>query len=244
MGDEGKLLGKEEIYRLIDQTKCGDGLARERLIQGNVGLVKSLALKFVIHGYELDDLMQVGFIGLIKAIDGFDTKYDVMFSTYAVPMILGELKRFIRDDGRIKVNRQTKQDVKRMRLATEEFLQREGKSPRLSQIAQMMGETVERIAYLMEAQEAMYGMESLDDPESGAKLISGGHPEEKIVEQLNLKSAISTLSDREQKVLLLRYYRDMTQQQIADRMGMSQVQISRMEKRIMGQLRSKMIENV
>lgn len=240
-----KLLGKEDTYRLIQKAQEGDTCAREQLIQANTGLVKSLALKFTIQGYELEDVMQVGFIGLLKAIDRFDPQFDVMFSTYAVPMILGEIKRYLRDDGRIKISRQTKQDVKRMRLLAEEFSQREGKSPRLSQLAQLMGESQDRIVYLMEAQEALYGMESLDDPDCTAgRTVQGSPPEDRIVEQLNLKNAIGHLTQREQKILLLRYFRDMTQQQIADRMGMSQVQVSRLEKKIMEQLRLEMKENV
>jgi len=245
MSAEYRLLGKEDTYRLIRQAHQGDGEAREQLIRSNTGLVKSLALKFTVQGYELEDLMQVGFIGLLKAIDRFDPQFDVMFSTYAVPMILGEIKRYLRDDGKIKISRQTKQDVKRMRALSEEFSRREGTSPRLSQIAQMMGESQERIVYLMEAQEALYGMESLDDPDcTVGRTAQSGRAEDRIVEKLNLKEAIEGLPQREQKILLLRYFRDMTQQQIADRMGMSQVQVSRLEKKIMERLRAEMKENV
>ena len=194
MSAEYRLLGKEDTYRLIRLAHQGDGEAREELIRANTGLVKSLALKFTVQGYELEDMMQVGFIGLLKAIDRFDPQFDVMFSTYAVPMILGEIKRYLRDDGTIKISRQTKQDVRRMRTLAEEFCRREGTSPKLSQLAQMMGESRERIADLMEAQEAMYGMESLDDPDCTAgRTAPGGHSEDRIVEQLNLKEAIAGL---------------------------------------------------
>lgn len=244
MSAEYRLLGKEDTYRLIRLAHQGNGEAREELIRANTGLVKSLALKFTVQGYELEDMMQVGFIGLLKAIDRFDPQFDVMFSTYAVPMILGEIKRYLRDDGTIKISRQTKQDVRRMRALAEEFCRREGTSPKLSQLAQMMGESRERIAELMEAQEAMYGMESLDDPDCTAgRTAPGGHPEDRIVEQLNLKEAIAGLPPKERKILLLRYFRDMTQQQIADCMGMSQVQVSRLEKKIMERLREEMKEN-
>jgi len=243
MSAESKVLGKEATYRLIGEVRRGCDLAREELIRANTGLVKSLALKFTLQGYELEDLMQVGFIGLIKAIDRFDPQFDVMFSTYAVPMILGEIRRYLRDDGKIKVDRRTKRDVKQMRAIVEEFSIREGRSPRLSQLAERMGEPLDRIVYLMEAQEAMYGMESLDDPESSAGWVTGEHPEERLVEQLNLKTAIASLPEKERKVLLMRYFRDMTQQQIADHMGMTQVQVSRLEKRIIDNLRAEMKEN-
>ena len=244
MNGDGKVLGKETVYRLICQAHEGSEEARDRLIRANTGLVKALALKFTVCGYELDDLMQVGFIGLIKAIDHFDPEFDVMFSTYAVPLILGELKRYLRDDGTIKINRQTKQDVKRMRALAEQFCQREGKSPRLSQLAELMGEPQERIVDLMEAQEAMYGIGSLDDPDLTAGRTMGEDREEQMVDHLSLRTAIASLPARERSVVLLRYYRDMTQQQIAERLGMSQVQVSRMEKRIMERLRIEMNENV
>lgn len=244
MGCEYKLLDKENTYRLIEAYRRGDEDAREQLIQANTGLVKSLALKFAAQGYELDDLMQVGYIGLIKAIDRFDLSFDVMFSTYAVPMILGELKRYLRDDGKIKVGRQTKQDVKRMRQLSEEFCRREGRSPKISEIAQLMGETQERILYLTEVRDAMNNVESLDNPDCEAgRLATEGTQEDRIVDRIHLKKAISGLSEREQKILLLRYFRDMTQQQIADLMGMSQVQVSRLEKKIVERLRCEMKEN-
>lgn len=243
MSAEYKRLSKEATYRLIHRAHQGDERAKEELVSSNTGLVKNLALKFMAQGYELEDLMQVGFIGLLKAIDRFDPQFDVMFSTYAVPMILGEIKRYLRDDGKIKISRQTKQDVKKMRAVFQEFVRREGVSPRLSQIARLMGESQERITYLMEAQEALYGMESLDDPDCAAgRTAQSGGLEERIVDRLHLKEAIGELSQREQKILLLRYFRDMTQQQIADRMGMSQVQVSRIEKKIMERLRKEMKE--
>ena len=243
MGIESGRLEKEEVYRLISNAREGDDRSRELLIRKNIGLVKSLALKFTLQGHDLDDLMQVGFIGLIKAIDRFDPSYDVMFSTYAVPLILGELRRYVRDDGKIKVDRRTKQEIRRMRALVEDYCSREGKSPHIHQLADWMEVDQERILYLMEAQEAMFGMESLDDPEGTVGRTAGDHPEYQLVEQLDLKAAIASLPEREQKLLLLRYFRDMTQQQIAKCLGMTQVQVSRMEKKIMCKLRSEMKEN-
>ena len=130
-----------------------------------------------------------------------------------------------------------------MRQVAEEFCQKEGKSPRVSQLAERLGVDQDRILWLMEAQEALYGTESLDDPEGTVGRTLGEHPERKLVEQMDLKAAIAALPEREQKILLLRYFRDMTQQQIADRLGMSQVQVSRMEKKIMVQLRLELQEN-
>ena len=245
MSCECRLLDKDDTYRLIRAFRQGDETARERLICANTGLVKSLALKFCAQGYEIEDLMQVGYIGLLKAIDRFDPSYDVMFSTYAVPMILGELKRYLRDDGAVKVGRQTKQDVRRMRQLSEEFCRRGGRSPKVSELSQLMGESRERILYLIEAQEAMHGPESLDNPDCGTgRQMTEGFQEDRIVDRIFLKRAIENLPERERKVLLLRYFRDMTQQQIADRMGMSQVQVSRLEKKIVKELRRELSEGL
>ena len=121
MASEYKPLIKEDTYNLIREAQSGNESAREQLIEQNTGLVKNIALKYINTGYEFEDLLQIGFIGLLKAVDRFDTKFDVMFSTYAVPMILGEIKRHLRDDGRVKVSRQIKQDVRNMKQVFDKF---------------------------------------------------------------------------------------------------------------------------
>lgn len=245
---------KEDTYRLIEQAKAGCEEARELLVRQNTGLVRSAALKFVFgaaagSGCELDDLLQVGFIGLLKAVERFDAGYNVMFSTYAVPMILGEIRRYLRDDGRVKVSRQVKQDVRRMQRAQEEFCQREGRSPRISELADMMGSDTEYVLSLMEAAEALSGAESLDDPERSAAVSDGRYREEEDLraDMIQLKAVIGKLGERERQIVVMRYFKDMTQQQIADRLGISQVQVSRLEKKIISALREEMtckIENL
>ena len=153
---------KEDTYALIKKAQKGDKEARELIVTQNTGLVKNLALKFTGSGYELDDLLQIGFMGLLKAIDRFDTKFDVMFSTYAVPMILGEIKRYIRDDGKIKVSRQLKTDMRNLKNLKEEYYNKHGTWPKLSYLAEKMELPVEKILEILEAAEALTNVESLD----------------------------------------------------------------------------------
>ena len=234
---------KEDTYDLIAKAKAGDQEAKELLVNQNTGLVKSIALKFTSAGHELDDLLQIGYIGLLKAVERFDASYDVMFSTYAVPMILGEIKRYLRDDGRIKVGRQTKQDIKQMKRMQEEFCQREGRYPRVSELAALMQTDAERIVSLMEAGDALTNLESLDDPERVQQYSSGSYREDEDfqVDMIHLKSTLGKLGERERQIIVLRYFKDMTQQQIANRLGISQVQVSRLEKRVLAALREEML---
>lgn len=235
---------KEDTYALIERAQQGDQEARELIVIQNTGLVKNLALKFTGSGYELDDLLQIGFMGLLKAIDRFDTKFDVMFSTYAVPMILGEIKRYIRDDGRIKVGRQLKIDMRNLKKIKEEYYNRHGTWPKLSYLSEQMGQPVEKILEILDAAETLANVESLDNSE-----ISEGYREKKVshiseedrnINLIDLKMMIGTLSDRERQIIVLRYFKDMTQQQIAGRMGISQVQVSRIEKKVLKNMREQM----
>jgi RNA polymerase sporulation-specific sigma factor len=233
---------KEYTYDLIELAKNGDEFAKEELIRQNTGLVKSIALKFIGTGYELDDILQIGFIGLIKAVDRFDSSYGVMFSTYAVPMILGEIRRYLRDDGRIKVGRQVKQDIKNMKHFQESFYNENGRYPRISELADLMEIEAEQVMNLMETSDAMSNLESLDDPERQER--RGKEPytdtEQRNIDMIHLKSVIGKLSQKERQIVVLRYFKDMTQQQVASLMGISQVQVSRIEKKILIALREQM----
>lgn len=233
---------KEDTYSLIERAQAGDEEARERLINQNTGLVKNIALKFVGSGHELEDLLQIGFIGLLKAVDRFNIGYGVMFSTYAVPMILGEIKRYLRDDGRIKVGRQVKQDVRMMKRAHDAFYHMNGRSPKISELALQMEMDVEVVLVLMEANDALSNLESLDDPDRQENPPEDLYRDslDRQVDMIHLKSMIGSLSERERQIIVLRYYKDMTQQQIADRLGISQVQVSRIEKRVLSNLRKEM----
>lgn len=237
---------KEDTYLLIKQAQQGDDAAREKIVEQNTGLVKNLALKFVNSGYELDDLLQIGFMGLIKAVDRFDTNFDVMFSTYAVPMILGEIKRYIRDDGRIKVSRQLKADIKNLKRIQEEYYHEKGVYPKLSYVAEQLGISAEKVLEVMDAGEALSNVESLDNEELAEgyreKKVSHVSEEEKNINRIDLKTVIGTLSERERQIIVLRYFKDMTQQQIAGKIGISQVQVSRIEKRVLASMKEKLAE--
>ncbi|GAB1476593.1 RNA polymerase sporulation sigma factor SigF [Bacillota bacterium] len=235
-------LAKEDTYRLIEEAQSGSEAARGQLVEQNTGLVKNIALKYISSGYEFDDLLQIGFIGLLKAVDRFDTKYDVMFSTYAVPMILGEIKRHLRDDGRVKVSRQTKQNVRIMKQVCDKFCHIHGRPPKVRELAEEMNIKTEELLLLMEAGDAMSFPESLNDPNRPESVPESDYreSEEKRIDIIYLKSAVGRLAERERQVIVLRYFKDMTQQQIADKLGISQVQVSRIEKRVLLNLREQM----
>ena len=233
---------KEDTYRLIEEAQKGNMEARETIVNQNIGLVKTLAMKYATGYYEPEDLMQVGFMGLIKAVDRFDTGFDVMFSTYAVPMILGEIKRFIRDDGRIKISRQLKTEMKNLRNIQQEYYNRYGSSPKVSYIAEKMGVSAEHVAEILEAMDSLSNMESLDNelaPE-GFHKIEYVDEEQTNVDIIDLKNAIKDLEARERQIIVLRYFKDMTQQQIAVNLGISQIQVSRIEKKVLRNMREKM----
>lgn len=242
MNSDSRAFNKEDTYKLIALAGAGNELAKEQIVSQNTGLVKKIALRFVNSGYELEDLMQIGFIGLLKAVDRFDPKYDVMFSTYAVPMILGEIRRHLRDDGRIKVSRQIKQDIRILREREETFYAVHQRMPKLSEIAELMETDVENVVMMLEARDAMNNMESLDDPDrsGGREKNRTFHAEENHVNMIQLKSLILKLKDKERQIVVLRYLKDMTQQEIAERLGISQVQVSRIEKKIITLLREEM----
>lgn len=237
-------VAKEDTYKLIEAAQKGDSHARELIVSQNIGLVKNLAMKYTSNYYEPEDLMQVGFVGLVKAIDRFDCGFDVMFSTYAVPMILGEIKRFIRDDGKIKISRQLKTEMKNLKNVQQEYYNKYGKSPKLSYLASKLETSVEHVMEILEAVDSLSNVESLDNtliPEGmhGGKYVD---EEEQNVDLIDLKAAIRELEERERQIIVLRYFRDMTQQQIAGMLGISQVQVSRIEKKVLVRMRERMGE--
>lgn len=237
-------VAKEDTYKLIEAAQRGDSHARELIVSQNIGLVKNLAMKYTSNYYEPEDLMQVGFVGLVKAIDRFDCGFDVMFSTYAVPMILGEIKRFIRDDGKIKISRQLKTEMKNLKNVQQEYYNKYGKSPKLSYLASKLETSVEHVMEILEAVDSLSNVESLDNiliPEGmhGGKYVD---EEEQNVDLIDLKAAIRELEERERQIIVLRYFRDMTQQQIAGMLGISQVQVSRIEKKVLVRMRERMGE--
>ena len=224
---------------LLNQAQQGDAAAREQLLQENTGLIWSIVRRFYGRGTEPEDLYQLGCLGFLKAIDGYDAAYGTQFSTYAVPKIAGEIRRFLRDDGAIKVSRTIKEQATGLRALRNKMTLELGREPYLSEIAQASGLTVQEIAVI---DTAMLPADSLQRPagEDGCsleQLLPGDAIEEKIIESVALGDAISQLEPRQQAVIRLRYFRGMTQDKTAAVLGVSQVQVSRLERRALGRLK-------
>ena len=229
---------------LIRLSQGGDMQAREQLITENVGLVWSMVRRFLGRGCDAEDLFQIGVIGLIKAIDKFDVTFDVKFSTYAVPMISGEMKRFLRDDGMIKVSRTLKENNMQLRASGERLAISLGRDATLEEIAQDTGMSMEEIVLAMEA---CTEVESLSKPINRSDGSEGTLAEripgetdatETIVNHMVMKQLLSELQEEERRLIELRYFQNKTQTEIAGLFGVSQVQISRMEKKILKRMRA------
>lgn len=230
-------LDDSEVKRLIALSQAGDSLARDRLVNNNIRLVWSVVQRFLNRGYEADDLFQIGCIGLLKSVDKFDLSYDVKFSTYAVPMIIGEIQRFLRDDGTIKVSRSLKELANKVRKTKDELSKVYGRLPTVGEIADELGMSVEDIVMAQEANKPPTSIhetvfENDGDPITLMDQIAD-ESQDKWFDKMALDEAIGTLSEREQLIVYLRYYRDQTQSEVAKRLGISQVQVSRLEKKIL-----------
>lgn len=217
----------------LQAAQGGDGGELERLLTENSALIWSVAHRFTGRGCELEDLYQLGCIGFVKAVQGFDVEFGTQFSTYAVPKIAGEIKRFLRDDGIIKVSRSLKENAARVFAARERFEREQGRAPYVSELCDLTGLTAEEVAQTASAPAEPC---SLDEPmgEEGFSLhnlLPAAGDEEKMVEHLDLRAAIDQLEEQQRMVILLRYYKDMTQQKVAQTLGLTQVQVSRLEKR-------------
>ena len=229
----------EDIYSLLRMAQGGDKEAAGRLIEENSGLIWSIARRFFGRGVDPDDLYQLGCVGFLKAIDGFDESYGTRFSTYAVPKISGEIRRFLRDDGMVKVSRGVKEQAQQIRAARMALEQRIGREPTISELARETGMSAEDIAF---AETATGPAESLqrETGEDGftLELVLGDYgAEEKLVEHVALRAAIEKLPERERQVVALRYYHGMPPQNCAKVLHVSQVQISRLERRAVDELR-------
>ncbi len=233
-----------EIKTLIARSQKGDQSARDEIVEKNMRLVWSVVQRFLNRGYDPDDLFQIGCIGLLKSVDKFDLSYDVKFSTYAVPMIIGEIQRFIRDDGTIKVSRSLKEIGNRVRRTKDELTKELGRVPTVYELSEHMDVPVEEILMAQEAvlaptsiHETVY--ENDGDPITLLDQISD-QDNEKWFEKIALKEAIENLDDREKLIVYLRYYKDQTQSEVAARLGISQVQVSRLEKKILTTIKDQM----
>ena len=229
-------------YELMRRCKNGDKAAREELCSENMGLVKKIASGFSKNGAAYEDLVQTGAIGLIKAIDNFDISKEVQFSTYAVPMILGEIRRFLRDDGFIKVSRNLKQIASKGIKAREELKKELFREPTVKEISIRCGIAAEELAY---AFDAVREPDSLNREiyESSDKTweceLSSENEEEKITDRILIDEILSKISPVERQVIVLRYFRNKSQQEIGKILGMSQVQVSRTEKKVFEKIREK-----
>lgn len=234
---------------LIRRARMGEKEAREVLIEQNLGLVHHIVRRFMGRGYEAEDLFQIGVIGLIKAIDKFDVKYDVKFSTYAVPLITGEIKRFIRDDGLVKVSRSLKENGMRIRYAKERLSARLGREPNLEEVAKEAQLEREEVVLAMEAgiqvesiYKAVYQNDGNEIYMVDQLADKSENVHEKVLDHLVLHQLIEGLEAKEQKLIILRYYQDKTQTEVAKELGISQVQVSRLEKKILLSMRQKIVE--
>lgn len=230
------------IEELILRSQAGDKEAKELLVQENAGLIWSVAKRFLGRGTDADDLYQLGCLGFLKAIEGFDLEYGTQFSTYAVPKISGEIRRFLRDDGSVKVSRTIKEQAFTIRSVRNQLTVTLGREPTLSEISLYTGIPAEEIATAETATAATESIhrESGEDGFSLESVLSDTETEEDMVEKISLRQAITHLSKREAKVISLRYFHGLTQERVSRIMAVSQVQVSRIEKKAIERLRQLM----
>lgn len=240
------MLDQQTCNQLISKAKLGDNAAKEVILAENVNLIKSIVKRYLNKGVEYDDLFQLASMGLLKAIKGFDVNYGVRFSTYAVPMIAGEIKRFMRDDGSIKVSRAIKLTAKQINIFIEEYTSSHGEQPSVKAIAEKFNMPPSEVVFTMGSSRmplSIYAQGDYKDEKSKLLLdkLSVDDNQDELIDVMELRSAINGLPDRDKKVIMLRYFRDMTQTEVAESLGVSQVQVSRIESRIMQEFKNKLI---
>lgn len=233
----------ERTFELIRQSQAGDKEAKEQLIILHSGLIWNVVRRFMGRGYETEDLYQIGAIGLIRAIDKFDFNYDVKFSTYAVPLISGEIKRFLRDDGMIKVSRTLKENQWRIKRTMEMIQNEKGREATVEEISKELEMEPEEIMLCMEAVIEVESMDQSiyvkDGKEISLKdrLANEKNEQEELVDHLFLEQLLESLEERDRTLIMLRYYENKTQNQVAEILGISQVQVSRLEKKILRRMK-------
>lgn len=230
---------------LIREAQNGNQAAMEQLIAQNMGLVKNIAKRFIGRGVEYEDLVQIGTMGMLKAAKSFDVSFGTVFSTYAVPLIIGEIRRFLRDDGMIKVSRDVRKKGSVLMKAKEDFLKEHQREPKISELSALCGMTAEEIVYALDAVCPIYSLqETLGSDDDSATLESvtptSENEIEKLTDKLALAQAIAKLDERSQKIVMLRFYKELSQQQTAEILGITQVKVSREEKKIFEFLRKEL----
>lgn len=240
------MLDDNSTIEYLRLAKQGDNAAKEALINHNVSLVKCIVKRYLGKGVDYDDLFQIACLGFLKAIAGFDESFGVKFSTYAVPMIAGEIKRFLRDDGSVKVSRSMKQTAKEINIFIEEYTLAHGNQPSVSEIAKKFGMDEAETVFVMGSSKmplSLYGGGDFKDGKERELIetLPAKDDQDEWLDKMLLRGAIEGLSERDRKVIILRYFRDMTQSEVAKKIGVSQVQISRIENRIIKEFRQKLI---
>ncbi|MDE6549894.1 MAG: SigB/SigF/SigG family RNA polymerase sigma factor [Clostridia bacterium] len=234
------MLAHEDTIKLIESAQKGDDDSKATLITSNLPLIKSIVKRYKNAQIDYEDLMQLGCMGLVKAINNFDSSYGVKFSTYAVPMIAGEIKRFIRDDGAVKVSRALKTLSTKLHAYMDEYLQLNGQSPTIEHLSEYFGVDRQEIIFAMDSNKYPVSLYEKYDDESGQcvmdKLPSEDDSDE-LIDKILLKKLLEELPEREKTVIILRYYRDKTQSEIASVLGVSQVQVSRIETKVLNMMR-------
>ena len=241
-------LSYEDNYELLPLAKSGDTEAMNKLIELNLPLVTSISKKFINRGYDYDDIYQIGCMGLVKAINNFDNNYNVKFSTYAVPMIIGEIKRFLRDDGIIKVSRNVKSLAKKLHFDKEALTKKLNRDPSIDELAEFSGVDKEEILFALESSASMQYLYEVIHHDDGApvllidKLSENAEEDKDLTEKIALKEALNNLDTKSRQIILLRYFKDKTQIQVAKMLGISQVQVSRIEKKVLLEMRKQLGE--
>lgn len=232
-----------DTLTLINRAHQGDKLARDKILIENTGLIWSIVRRFLNRGHEGEDLFQIGCIGMLKAIDRFDTEFDVAFSTYAVPMIAGEIRRFIRDDGIVKISRKIKENQMKIMHQREIYINEKKQEPTIEELEKVCDLTKEEIVMAMDASrnvksidKEMYSKDSaytlMDLAEDDTNI------EETVLNKIMVQQLMDMLESKERKIINLRYFKNKTQSQVAKEMGMTQVQVSRLEKKILNSMRN------
>ena len=239
------MLEHDELIYYLRQAKQGDERSKEIIFKNNELLLKSIIRRFNGKGIEYDDLYQIASIGLLKAITNFDESFNVKFSTYTVPMVIGEIKRYIRDNGAVKVSRSLKILANKINKFSQEYQSKHTVSPSVETLSKEFSVTEEEIILALDSARMPLSLyeKCEDEKESGLELIdkiADKNTEEDLIEKIELSSVLESLNDRERKIMVLRFYRDKTQSEVANNLGISQVQVSRLESKIIEKIRKKL----
>lgn len=237
------MLSSEDLLEYIRKAKNGDKYAKEIIFTNNTPLIKSIIKRFMDKGVEYEDLFQIASMGLIKAINNFDENFEVKFSTYCVPMVIGEIKRYIRDNGSIKVSRAIKILANKINRFVDEYLSCYSNPPTIETIAKKFSVEQDEVVIALDSVKMPLSIhEKFEDNDEGQELIEkipSKNNEEEVVDRIHLSNILNGLNDREQKIVVMRFFRDKTQSEIAECLGVSQVQVSRLENKIIEKIRLK-----